>query len=108
MHRNRVELIYSGPIGLSGSGSEEEVKGRRCRLLQILSYVQCLSDRSRHNDTLGKVKALHDHKGELTVTWQAEPEDEEKEFFLAAWKSPIGDGSVDVKHELHEEVFTAI
>ena len=108
MHCEKVELIYSGSIGLSGNGSAEEEKGRRCRLLQVLEYVQCLSDRSGDNNTLSKVKSLHDHKGELTVTWCAEPEGPEKEFFSTAWKSPIGDGSMDVKHELYEEVFMPI
>jgi len=43
---------------------------------------------------------LHDHKGTLMVSWKEQPTDGEKEMFVKAWKSRIGDGAPNVEHEI--------
>jgi len=70
------------------------------RLNRVYGYALALADSAGHNDFLGKLSHLHDHKGKLIVVWFAEPTDAEKSHFVSAWKSKIGDESANVEHEV--------
>jgi hypothetical protein len=70
------------------------------RLTRVYGYVMALAD---INATLGfieKVSQIHDHKGTLIVFWNGAPTEQEKQFFVQAWASRVGDGSTNVEHEI--------
>ena len=70
------------------------------RIQRVIGYVCALGDHYGNPGLLEKVAAMHDHKGQLTVTWRKPPTQGEKEFFAQAWRSTIGDGSDDVVHKV--------
>lgn len=69
------------------------------RLTRVYGYAAALADLRGNQTVILKVSQLHDHKGTLIVFWNAMPTDEEKQFFLDAWASKMGDGSTNVEHE---------
>lgn len=75
---------------------------RIVRLERVIGYVCALADASGNNEVFSKVASLNDYKGTLTVKWKKSPVKAEKEFFIQAWKSVIGDISDDVVHEAEE------
>lgn len=92
-----MEMMYSDEIELT---AYNEVEGRIPRLERIIGYVQALADYDGNQTILDKVSKLHDHKGCMTVYWKKTPTDGEKELFLKAWSSRIGDGADNVEHEI--------
>ena len=70
------------------------------RLTRVYGYVMALADRSGAQGFIEKVAQIHDHKGTLIVFWNGVPSDTEKDFFVQAWASKIGDGSTNVEHEV--------
>lgn len=90
-------LMYDDHIRISTTRSDEE-SWRIDRLNRVLGYVFALADRQGVQRFLGKVVEISDHKGTLTVRWGVQPTDEEKELFLKAWESAIGDGCDNVEH----------
>ena len=71
------------------------------RLTRVYGYVVALADLSgRANGFIEKFTQLHDHKGTLIVFWNEAPSEQEKQFFVLAWESKMGDGSSNVEHEL--------
>jgi hypothetical protein len=69
------------------------------RLGRVYGYVVALADQNGIVRFIEKVTQLHDHKGTLIVFWNDVPSDQEKDFFVQAWASKIGDGSTNVEHE---------
>jgi hypothetical protein len=70
------------------------------RLTRVYGYVVALAD--AHGVGAGfieKFTQLHDHKGTLIVFWNDQPTEAERDFFVRAWASKIGDGSANVEHE---------
>ncbi len=70
------------------------------RLTRVYGYVVALADRGGVQGFIEKVTQIHDHKGTLIVFWNEAPSEQEKNFFVQAWASQIGDGSTNVEHEL--------
>ncbi len=70
------------------------------RLSRVYGYVMALADGGACERFIEKVTQIHDHKGTLIVFWNDAPSDAEKEYFVHAWASKIGDGSRNVEHEL--------
>ncbi len=70
------------------------------RLTRVYGYVMALADASGNTGFVEKFTQLHDHKGSLIVFWNLEPTDAEREYFVKAWASKIGDGSSNVEHEI--------
>ena len=70
------------------------------RLTRVYGYVMALADQADNGRFVEKISQLHDHKGTLIVFWNDAPDDSEKDFFLRAWASKIGDGSSNVEHEV--------
>jgi hypothetical protein len=70
------------------------------RLTRVYGYVVALADRTGDAAFIEKITQLHDHKGTLIVFWNDAPTEPEKEFFVQAWSSKIGDGSTNVEHEI--------
>lgn len=68
------------------------------RIDRVVGYVCALADHYGNFEVLSKVAALEDCKGTLTVTWRKTPTPGEKDFFLKAWESSIGDGADNVEH----------
>ncbi|NIA10700.1 MAG: hypothetical protein GWP10_13475 [Nitrospiraceae bacterium] len=85
-------------IKLTAYNAEEA--DRLPRLARVIGYVQALADYYGNKQVLGKVSELHDHKGTMTVFWKEQPTDGEKEMFLKAWYSDIGDGADNVEHQI--------
>ncbi len=70
------------------------------RLTRVYGYVVALADLSgRSTGFIEKFSQLHDHKGTLIVFWSEVPSEDEKQFFVRAWESKVGDGSSNVEHE---------
>ena len=92
-----MDMIYLDTIKLTASAEESR---RVQRLARVIGYVQALADNSGNELILEKVSKLHDHEGTMTIFWKEQPTDEEKEMFVKAWKSRIGDGTPNVEHEL--------
>jgi hypothetical protein len=84
-------------ITATNSGIEDD---RLERLNRVYGYAVGLADGAKNTEFLGKLSQLHDHKGNLIVSWFAEPTEEEKGFFVKAWQSKIGDESANVEHQL--------
>lgn len=70
------------------------------RLNRVYGYALAVADSSGNGDFLARLSQLHDHKGKLIVVWFSEPTDGEKECFVKAWSSKIGDESTNVEHEI--------
>ncbi len=71
------------------------------RLTRVYGYVVALADlNGRSSGFIEKFSQLHDHKGTLIVFWSEAPTEEEKQFFVRAWESKVGDGSSNVEHEV--------
>jgi hypothetical protein len=70
------------------------------RLSRVYGYVVALADSGAGERFIEKVTQIHDHKGTLIVFWSDVPSDAEKQYFVHAWASKIGDGSSNVEHEI--------
>jgi hypothetical protein len=70
------------------------------RLTRVYGYVMALADEAGNPRLVEKFSQLHDHKGTLIVFWIVAPTDDEREYFVKAWASKIGDGSTHVEHEV--------
>jgi hypothetical protein len=70
------------------------------RLSRVYGYVMALADGGAGERFIEKVTQIHDHKGTLIVFWSGAPSDAEKQYFVHAWASKIGDGSSNVEHEV--------
>ncbi|CDG83844.1 hypothetical protein [Janthinobacterium agaricidamnosum] len=70
------------------------------RLTRVYGYTAALADRAGNRHFIEKVAQIHDHKGTLIVFWHEAPTEDEKNFFVLAWASKIGDGSLNVEHEI--------
>jgi hypothetical protein len=70
------------------------------RLTRVYGYVVALADLAGVTGFIEKFTQIHDHKGTLIVFWNDLPNEAEKQFFVDAWASKIGDGSTNVEHEI--------
>ncbi|WP_420476279.1 hypothetical protein [Noviherbaspirillum sp. ST9] len=84
-------------ISATNSGTEPD---RIERVNRVYGYAVALSDVAGDTEFLGKLSHLHDHKGTLIVVWFEEPSEAQKNFFVSAWKSKVGDESANVEHEI--------
>lgn len=66
------------------------------RVDRLLCVVGYLCAHGLHT----RIRQLHDHKGDLTVTWWSEPTTWEEAIVVAAWASDVGDGYGNVTHEV--------
>lgn len=82
---------------LSSTNSSTEFD-RIERLGRVYGYAVALADTAGNTEFINKLAQLHDHKGVLTVYWHTDPTDEEKQYFVRAWKSQVGDGTDRVEH----------
>jgi len=70
------------------------------RLQRVIGYAQALADYYGNKNLLNKITGMHDREGTMTIFWREQPTEGEKEIFVKAWESRIGDGSSNVKHEI--------
>lgn len=70
------------------------------RLTRVYGYVMALADQADNTGFVEKFTQLHDHKGTLIVFWNDVPSEVEKDYFVKAWASKVGDGSTNVEHEV--------
>jgi hypothetical protein len=70
------------------------------RLNRVYGYAMALADQHALDRFIEKVTQIHDHKGTLIVFWNDAPSAAEKDYFVQAWASKIGDGSRNVEHEV--------
>ncbi len=70
------------------------------RLNRVYGYAIGLADAVGNGICITKLAQLHDHKGSLIVLWLVAPNDEEKNFFVKAWMSQMGDGTTQVEHQV--------
>ena len=82
----------------SGSGQNEQVRINRLeKVLKIYNIqIEELNDQE-----LSEIISLHDHKGELSITWNNEPTDEQKSITGQIWQlqNELGE---NVVHKLEE------
>jgi hypothetical protein len=70
------------------------------RLNRVYGFAAGLAHLAGDEGFLPKLVQLHDHKGKLIVVWFEPPSDAQKNFFVTAWKSKVGDESDEVEHEV--------
>jgi len=70
------------------------------RLNRVYGYAIGLADAAGDRECIVKLDRLHDHKGNLIVVWNAEPSEQQRNFFVRAWQSQVGDGTTNVEHEI--------
>jgi hypothetical protein len=70
------------------------------RLTRVYGYAAALADQAANFVFIEKVAQIHDHKGTLIVFWHDAPSEAEKQYFVQAWASKVGDGSTNVEHEI--------
>ena len=70
------------------------------RLTRVYGYAVAVADFEQNREFIHKIAQLHDHKGTLIVFWHDTPTEEEKFFFSRAWASQVGDGTMNVEHEV--------
>jgi hypothetical protein len=92
-----MDMMYLDTI--ERTAYEDEPR-RLPRLSRVIGYVQALGDYYGNERVLDKVSKLLDYKGTMTVSWKERPTDGEKEMFVKAWESRIGDGAPNVEHEI--------
>jgi len=70
------------------------------RLSRVYGYVIGQADITDNKTCITKIANLHDNKGTLFVSWRMQPTDQERTFFARAWRSQIGDESLNIVHQL--------
>lgn len=90
-----MKEIYAGDIKLSSTNGTGDSNKDTERLSRIIGYVFCACC----DDVLNKIESLHDHEGVLQVGCKKSLSQSEKDIFINAWKSPIGDGADNVEFE---------
>ena len=75
---------------------------RISRLRYLAGYVAAMSDMSNYTrHILGMVDALHDHKGDLRVTWNRRPSIEMRGMIGCGWESAAcGESRQNIMHEM--------
>lgn len=91
--------MYLDHPKISATNSETE-PDRLERLSRVYGYAIGLADTDRNADCINKLAKLHDHKGVLMVIWHVQPSARERNYFLRAWQSLVGDESSLVEHAL--------
>ena len=84
-------------ISATNSNTEPD---RLERLNRVYGYAVGLADMVGDSTFLGKLSHLHDHKGNLIVVWFEEPTAEQRNYWVRAWSSKIGDESSQVEHRV--------
>jgi hypothetical protein len=86
-------------VKVTASHSEIE-PWRLVRLHQTVGYLYALTEFRRCYLLFLRLAQLHDHKGELTVTWTARPTPLEYSLVNEAWQSAAGDGGGSLEHQV--------
>ncbi|MEM9547491.1 MAG: PIN-like domain-containing protein [Bacteroidota bacterium] len=82
-------------ILITANRSEEE-KWRLDRLKELAIYISGFLDLKDC-----KITGLHDHKGDLTVTWSSKPTESEKLIIAAGWENQ-NELSMNITHYIEE------
>lgn len=98
-----IEMFPRENIKVTADGDKSELQWRYARLNRVIgNAVSRLPNWKIACDFMEKIARVHDHEGELTVTWKSQPMDYEKQAFVNAWcDSVVGDGG-DVDSVVHE------
>lgn len=92
---------YPYQIEIDANRANEGQYYRIERIHRILGYAQALADADNNQAFCKKVKSIYEFKGHLTVSWDIEPSELEKEYFQIAWGSIVTDyESNEVEHEI--------
>ncbi|MDO8650839.1 MAG: hypothetical protein Q7R66_01435 [Undibacterium sp.] len=91
--------MYLDHAKISATHSETE-PDRLERLYRVYGYAIAMADMDGNAECITKLAKIHDHKGTLMVIWHVAPTEKEKNYFLNAWKSKVGDESTQVEHAL--------
>lgn len=70
------------------------------RVNRVYGYALALADQAGDAGFLGNLAQLHDHKGTLIVVWFSAPTEQQKQYFVDAWMSKVGDETPHVEHEV--------
>lgn len=91
--------MYLDHPTLSATNSATETD-RVERVNRVYGYAVALADADGNRECITKLAQLHDHKGNLVVTWRTAPTAREKSFLTRAWQSQVGDQTENVSHEI--------
>ncbi|MCH8619331.1 hypothetical protein [Undibacterium sp. TS12] len=91
--------MYLDHPKISATNSETE-PDRIERLSRVYGYAMGLADVDGNTECITKLAKIHDHKGTLMVIWYVAPTIAEKNYFVRAWNSRIGDETELVEHAL--------
>ena len=93
--------MYLDHPTISATNSDTE-PDRVERVNRVYGYAIALADVDGNRECITKLVRLHDHKGNLVVTWRVAPTTREKTFLTRAWQSQVGDQSENVSHEMDQ------
>jgi len=93
--------MYLENIEIEGARTDDDQFYRIPRIHRVIGYAQALADIDENENFIEKVKSFYDHKGLLTINWNIQPTDKEKQYFQKAWESIVTDyESEDIEHEV--------
>ena len=79
------------------SADDDDSGSRILRLSAVKGYICALAEERQLHGCLKKISKLHDHEGQLTVTWNSIPTEEEIAVVKNSWASSVGDGNDDIE-----------
>jgi len=79
------------------SADDDNNGSRILRLSAVKGYICARAEERQLSDCLNKISKLHDHEGQLTVTWKSIPTAEEVAVVKSGWASTVGDGNDDIE-----------
>lgn len=92
---------YPFQIEIDANRANEGEYWRIERIHRIIGYAQALADADNNGAYCKKIKSIYEYKGHLTVSWDIEPTDVEKEYIQNAWGSIVTDyEGNEVEHEI--------
>jgi predicted transglutaminase-like protease len=83
--------MYPYKLEIDGARANDDQHWRIDRIHLIIGYAQALADFDKNEDYYKKIKSIYDYKGNLTVTWNTEPTENEKQYLQKAWESIVTD-----------------
>jgi hypothetical protein len=102
--KREMEDMYSLNIIIEAN-REDEQPWRLNRIQRLVGYAQALADLEGQvvdEEFYRKIYLISDHKGELTVIWNVEPSEEEKNWLQKAWDSSVtGYDTEPIIHEVN-------
>jgi hypothetical protein len=105
MANDEMREMYSLNIIIEANREDSE-PWRLSRIQRVVGYAQALAELKGQvvdEEFFRKIYSIFDFKGFLTVVWNIEPTQEEKDWLQKAWESSVtGYETTEIEHEIKE------